>query len=72
MPVQIEKDKITLKLSYDDGMVNGKQKLKSKSYNRISVSANDQDLLDGAKTLASLQSKNLEVISKIETSNLLG
>lgn len=71
MTVRVEKENITLRLSFDNGMVDGKQKLKTKSYNRIKKTAEDQNLFNTAEAIGQLQSKNLELISKVETSSLL-
>lgn len=72
MTIQVEKEKVSLRLTFDDGIVDGKQKLKSKSYNRIKETAGDENLFKTGQVLAGLQDKDLELISKIEVSSLLG
>ncbi|HEY8361874.1 MAG TPA: DUF1659 domain-containing protein [Tissierellaceae bacterium] len=64
------KEKTTLRLEYDGGIVDGKQKLITRAFNRIKTTATDEELYNTANVIASLQNKNLMYIKKVEVSSL--
>lgn len=64
--IKAEKEKLSLRLELDDGVVNGKEKIKRKSYNQVNPTATDEDIHSVGKTLSSLQSRELVKIKKLE------
>ena len=64
------KEKTNLKLVLDGGMVGDNQKLISKSFTKVKVEAQDQELYEVAKALESLQNKAILDIRKIEETSL--
>ncbi|MDR7857507.1 DUF1659 domain-containing protein [Tissierella sp.] len=71
MAIQTIKEKMTLKLELDGGIVAGKQKVDSKSFSQIKTTAVDEDLYNTATALSGLQEKNLLKVKKIETTDLI-
>lgn len=65
------KEKVTLKLDLDGGVVDGKQRIKSKSLSKVKTDALDEDLHATATVLASLQSKDLLNVKRVEESKLM-
>ena len=65
------KEKISLKLELDNGVVDGKQKVLSKSFGRVNTAAGDMNLFNAATAIGGLQEKPLLKIQKIETTTLL-
>lgn len=70
MAVQVATEKVTLKLELDGGIVDGKQKVNSKSFSKIKNDAQNEDLHGTAVTMASLQERELVSVKKVETSEL--
>ena len=66
MAVVSSKEKMTLKLDFDAGTVNGKQKIQSKVLNNVKTTAEDDNLHGVAVTLAGLQNKPLLKVKRIE------
>ncbi len=64
------KERLSLKLELDDGLVDGKQKVKSKTLNNIKVDALDANLHGTALALAGLQAKSLLKVKRIEETAL--
>lgn len=64
------KEKISLKLELDNGVVDGKQKVLSKSFARVNTAAEDTNLFNAATAIGGLQEKSLLKIQKIETTTL--
>ncbi len=64
------KDRLSLKLELDDGMVDNKQKIKSKTLNNIKVDSADENIHGTALALAGLQSKSLLRVKRIEETTL--
>ncbi|NLY85381.1 MAG: DUF1659 domain-containing protein [Tissierellia bacterium] len=64
------KEKTTLRLELDGGVVDGKQKLIPRSFSQIKTTASDEELYNTATAIASLQNKNLMGVKKIEVSSL--
>jgi hypothetical protein len=71
MAIQTIKEKMTLKLELDGGIVAGKQKVDSKSFSQIKTTAVDEDLYNTAAAISGLQEKNLLKVKKIETTDLI-
>lgn len=65
------KEKVTLKLELDGGVIDGKQKLVSKSLSKVKTDALDEDLHVTAAALAALQSKALLNVKRIEESKII-
>lgn len=65
------KEKVTLKLELDGGLVDGKQKTVSKSLSKVKTDALDEDLHGTAAALAALQSKALLNVKRIEESKIV-
>ncbi len=64
------KERLSLKLELDDGLVDGKQKVKSKTLNNVKVNALDDNLHGAALALAGLQSKSLLKVKRVEETAL--
>lgn len=64
------KDRLSLKLELDDGMVDNKQKVKSKTLNNVKVDAADDNIHGTALALAGLQSRSLLRVKRIEETTL--
>lgn len=64
------KEKTTLRLELDGGVVDGKQKLIPRSFSQIKTTASDEELYNTATAIASLQNKDLMSIKKVEVSSL--
>lgn len=71
MAIQSIKEKITLRLELDGGVVDGKQKIDSKSFTKIKATAIDENLHGAATAIAGLQDKDLVMVKKIETVSLI-
>ncbi|NLV87877.1 MAG: DUF1659 domain-containing protein [Tissierellia bacterium] len=65
------KEKTTLRLELDGGIVEGKQKIVPKSFSQIKTSASDEELYNTATAIASLQKRDLILVKKVEVSALL-
>jgi len=70
MAIQNLREKVTLRLELDDGVVNGKQKLSSKSFTQIKTTATDEALYSTATTLADLQEKDLLKVKRHEVTSI--
>ena len=70
MAIQTLKEKLTLRLELDGGIVDGKQKIKGKSFTQIKPTAEDEALYNTASVLSSLQSKDLLKVKKVETTSI--
>lgn len=71
MAVESSVNKIKLALKYEDGFVGEKQKLKSRSYTVVNITATDQDLYDTAKIIESLSTKQLMHVFKDSENSLV-
>ena len=60
------KERASLKLELDLGLIDGQQRYKSKTYNKIKTDAGNEDLYETAHLLASLQKNNLSTVRKVE------
>ncbi|HLR21777.1 MAG TPA: DUF1659 domain-containing protein [Tissierellaceae bacterium] len=60
------KEKTALRLELDNGMVDGRQRVLSKTFSKIKDTAEDEDLHGTALVLGNLQNKDLLRIRKIE------
>lgn len=70
MAIIATKEKMALKLELDAGVVDGKQRVKAKTLNNIKNNAADDNLHGTALTLASLQSKALLKVKRVEETQL--
>lgn len=70
MTVNSNKEKLVLKLQYDGGLVDGRARLINKSYSRLNLDADDQNILKTAQLLSSLKEEELVNVYKLETSSL--
>ncbi|MFA5575920.1 MAG: DUF1659 domain-containing protein [Tissierellaceae bacterium] len=64
------KEKMTLRLELDGGMVEGKQKILPRSFSQIKADANDEALYSTAVALSGLQTKDLLKVKRIEVTSL--
>lgn len=60
------KEKTSLRLELDNGIVDGNQRVMSKTFSKIKTDAEDQDLHEAAIVLGSLQNKEVLNIRRIE------
>ena len=65
------KEKLALKLELDNGVVDGKQKIQSKTLNNVKTMAADENLHGVATVLASLQNKDLLKVKRVEETVLV-
>ncbi len=70
MAMETLKEKLTLRLELDEGIVDGKQKLKTKSFSQVKVGASDEALYISGQALAGLQEKDLLNVKKVEVSSI--
>ena len=70
MAIQATKEKLTLRLELDGGMVDGKRKVNSKSFTQIKTSAEDQALFNTASVIAALQEKDLLNVKRVEITSI--
>ncbi|MBC8590069.1 DUF1659 domain-containing protein [Wansuia hejianensis] len=70
MAIITVKEKTSLKLELDGGIVDGKQKIQSKSYNNVKTTAADEDLHSAAISLGGLYDKELLNVKKVEETSL--
>lgn len=66
MAVVSVKEKASLRLVLDNGVVDGKQKIMSKTFNKIKTTVEDEDLYGVAVVLGNLQNKEVLDIRKVE------
>ena len=71
MAIQTLKEKMTLRLELDGGVVDGKQKINSKSFTQIKTASQDADLYETATAIAGLQDKALVKVKRIDTVTLI-
>ncbi len=62
----------SLRVKLDLGLVEGKQKTKSKTYSNVKISATDQDIYDVAEAIMGLQKHTVLEIIKQDFTNLEG
>lgn len=70
MAIISTKEKLTLKLDLDAGIVDGKQRTKAKTLNNIKTTVEDSNLYGTALALAGLQSKSLLKVKRVEETML--
>lgn len=63
-------EKVSLKIEYSEGLVDGKEKFSSKNFNNIKLDATDQNLLEFSTIVENIQDKDLSKVYKLETSVL--
>ena len=71
MAITAIKEKSTLKLELDNGIVDGKQKTLSKSFTKVKTDAADEEVHGTAIAIASLQSKDLLKVKRVEEVSLV-
>ena len=71
MAITTIKEKTSLRLELDGGIVDGKQKIHPKSFTQIKTTAEDQDLYNAATAIAGLQDKSLLKVQRVETTTLI-
>lgn len=70
MAIQNLREKITLRLELDGGVVNGKQKIYPKSFTQIKTTAADEALYSTAMAIAELQGKDLLKVKRVEVTSI--
>jgi len=68
MAIEVMAEKKTLKLELDAGIVDGKQKVSSKSYSNLKLDATDDNIHASGEALAGLQELPLMKVKKVEES----
>ncbi len=71
MAINPMKEGVILKLEFDGGIVDGKQKVNSKSFSKIKTNVVDENLYGTATSIASLQEESLLKVKRIETTALI-
>ena len=59
-----------MKIQLDDGLVNGKQKIQNKTFNKIKLDAGDADLYQAAEAISSLYAKDTLGLIRVEEAEL--
>jgi len=70
MAVIANKERVILKLELDGGVVDGRQRVSSKSINNIKLDATDDAIHGTGAALTNLQNKDVLNIKKIEEMSL--
>ncbi|MGM0397319.1 MAG: DUF1659 domain-containing protein [Bacillota bacterium] len=68
MAIEVTAEKRTLKLELDAGVVDGKQRISSKSYSNVKLDATDDGIHTCGEALAGLQELPLMKLKKVEES----
>lgn len=71
MAIREIKEKSTLRLTLDEGMVDGKQKMKTKSYSKVKPEANSENIYRTGVILGSFQEKEVLDISRVDVVSLI-
>ena len=71
MAIIAVKEKSTLKLELDNGIVDGKQRVLSKNFTKIKTNAADEDLHGTALAIGNLQNKDLLKVKRVEEISLV-
>ena len=71
MAIVANKEKTTLKLELDNGIVDGRQRIISKNFTKVKVDATDEGLHGTALAMADLQNKDLLRVKRLEEISLL-
>lgn len=56
---------VILKLELDGGLVNGKQKIKAKRFNKVKLTATDESIYETGLVLSGLQNKTLLNVKRL-------
>lgn len=64
--IERQVQRVSLRLEFDNGIEDGKQKLISKSFNRFKKEVEDENLHGFASDLSSLQDRDVINIKKVE------
>lgn len=64
------KEKSILKLELDAGVENGRQKIKTKSFNKVKTNASDEGVYETALALGGLYDQQLLKVKKVEETTL--
>ena len=68
MAIEVMKEKRTMKLELDAGIVDGKQRISTKSYNNLKLDATDEGIYTCGEALSTLQEFPLMKLKKVEES----
>lgn len=71
MAINPIKEKVVLKLELDGGIIEGKQKVISKSFSKIKTDALDENLHGAAMSIGGLQEEALLKVKRVETTDLV-
>ncbi|NLY10020.1 MAG: DUF1659 domain-containing protein [Tissierellia bacterium] len=61
-----EKEKIVLRVGMNDGIVDGKMRIKNKSFSQILLDASDESILSTGEAIGELLDKEVVHIVKVE------
>lgn len=71
MAISTVKERLSLKLELDGGIVNGRQRIQAKTLNNVKTDAADENLFNTAVVLAGLQNKDLLKVKRVEETALV-
>lgn len=71
MAIIAVKEKATLKLELDNGIVNGRQRVLSKNFSKVKTDATDEGFHGTAVVIANLQNKDLLKVKRVEETSLV-
>ena len=61
---------IVLKLELDGGIVDGKQRIKSKRFNKVKLDATDESIYETGVVISNLQNKTLMNVKRLDEVSL--
>lgn len=70
MAIEVSTEKRTMKLELDAGLVDGKQRISTKSYSNVKLDATDQGIYTCGQALSGLQDLPLMKLKKVEESTI--
>lgn len=71
MAIRTQKEKTTLRLELDNGIVDGRQRIIYKNFTKVKTSAQDEDLYATAAAIGGLQSKEVLGVKRLEEISLV-
>ena len=71
MAIVAVKEKSTLKLELDNGIVDGRQRILSKNFSKVKTDATDEMMHGTAVAIANLQNKDLKKVKRVEEISLV-
>lgn len=71
MAIRNKIEDVVLKLELDGGVVDGKQKIKAKRFNKVKVEVGDESIYETAVVLSGLQNRTLLNVKRLNEISLI-